>query len=403
MKNNDIKLLYVASGKYFFSNNLPRKIAGVINSFKGVGAEVRVLSGGDLVNTSISMQSINTKYHETIKSSPLISFFRHSFSELLDIIHDWSLQKKTEQIISEFNPSIIWERSSRLHSSSLRLAKKHGIPYVLEWKDNILSLYGNSFFKIYAKYIEKRKITEANYIVVESTHLANTLAMEWKINRNRFLVAINGVDTDEFSTNDEMKQTERKTIGIKKSNWVVVYVGSFTWYHNVNFLIEAAKIIFNEKQIKDVIFLMVGDGLKQMECIELVKKYQIEDNFRFIGKKNQVDIPHILQACDVAVLPDCLEIICPIKVQEYMSVGLPVLVPDYQANKEVVTDMQDGVLFKPKEPSDIAKKLTALYIDQVNAKKIGANARITALGKFTWEKTWGKTLLDILDDQYDKK
>ena len=396
MNTNNAKVLYIASGRSFFSNDLPRKIAGVINSFRKVGATIKVIAGGDLFETRPSNQGFTAGHHKRLASYPIASFLYHSISELRDISHDRRLRKMIEDTVLDFRPDLIWERSSRLHIAGLQVAQEHGLPFILEWKDNLLSLYGFSMFKIVGRLVERRKIGGAYSIVVESSKLAAMLSQEWCIDRSRFVVAINAVDTEQFYPKPAEKLHVRKVMGLPLNAFVIVYVGNFAWYHNVNYLVEAARYITVHDLVPNALFLMVGDGPGRAASESLITQYSLEGKFRFIGRRPQSEIPDILNACDVAVLPDSLDIVCPIKVQEYMAMELPVILPAYEANAEVVSDKHTGIFFRPQDPIDLAEKICYIAMHPTFAARIGANARQAVHDRFTWEKTWGAALRTIL-------
>jgi glycosyltransferase involved in cell wall biosynthesis len=50
---------------------------------------------------------------------------------------------------------------------------------------------------------------------------------------------------------------------------------------------------------------------------------------------------------DVGFLPGSLPIVCPIKVFEYLAAGTVPMIPDTPANREVILDGENGLLFAP--------------------------------------------------------
>jgi glycosyltransferase involved in cell wall biosynthesis len=146
----------------------------------------------------------------------------------------------------------------------------------------------------------------------------------------------------------------------------------------------------------DLLFLMVGDGPNRSAVEALVEEYDLRDVFCFLGMKAEDQIPFVLSACDAAVLPDCLDSICPIKVLEYMAMSLPAIVPDYEANREIVKDGVNGLCFRPQHPGDLADRIMHLAKNPITAREIGVAARTTVCEVASWEKTWGSALKDII-------
>lgn len=390
------RVLYLASGRGFRSGpTLLRKIEGVIGSFRVVGAQVRVICGEDIQDRKTQAVPLSQKVKPATRL-PLGSFLYHSVSEFRDIRHDRRLKEMVEQVIGEFRPTLIWERSSRLHTAGIRAAKAHGVPFVLEWVDNLLDLYGASLFKARGRKNEKLKMALSDFIVVPSARLVRLLTKEWGLPPQRFVVAINGVDPDEFCPARFERGEARKRLGIPDDAFVVGFVGTYQKYHGVPYLIEAARELGETGRLAGKLFLMVGDGPGRAACEDLAEIYGISGSFQFLGNRPKGDIPLMLGACDAAVTPDCGDILCPIKVQEYLAMGLPVLVPDYDANREVVDDGKNGLCFRPRNPQDLAEKIHLLAADPELVKRMGLKARESVLERFTWEKTWGMALRTVV-------
>jgi glycosyltransferase involved in cell wall biosynthesis len=108
------------------------------------------------------------------------------------------------------------------------------------------------------------------------------------------------------------------------------------------------------------------------------------------------EVPGVLAALDIAVLPGSTDIICPIKIQEYMAAELPTVLPDYACNREVIVEGKTGKLFRPKDERSLAAALVGLAANVSLRQRMGQAAHEEVLRRFTWEKTWGAALEQIL-------
>jgi glycosyltransferase involved in cell wall biosynthesis len=142
--------------------------------------------------------------------------------------------------------------------------------------------------------------------------------------------------------------------------------------------------------------VLVGDGPGRKDVERCARELGVEDRVDFIGKVPHEKVSQYLAASNAAALPDCTDIICPIKIQEYMAMELATVVPDYPCNREVITEGQTGLLFEPKNEQSLADKLALLAKDSKTRAALGKQARQEVLRRFTWEKTWGKTLQEIM-------
>jgi glycosyltransferase involved in cell wall biosynthesis len=104
------------------------------------------------------------------------------------------------------------------------------------------------------------------------------------------------------------------------------------------------------------------------------------------------NVPKILSAIDISILPGSTDIICPIKILEYMAAETAVILPDYPCNREVVTDNKNGLFFEPKNETALADKIELLLLKPELIHLFSNQARNTVVNKFSWEKTWGRVL-----------
>ena len=142
---------------------------------------------------------------------------------------------------------------------------------------------------------------------------------------------------------------------------------------------------------------MVGSGKEYRNSLELAEEECLLGTIlTMLPAVEKEEVPGLLAALDVAVLPGSTDIICPIKVQEYMACGLPAVVPDYVCNREVIDDGRTGLLFRPGDECDLAEKISELASDPVQREVVGFQARQEVHKRFTWESTWGAVLSGVI-------
>jgi glycosyltransferase involved in cell wall biosynthesis len=144
--------------------------------------------------------------------------------------------------------------------------------------------------------------------------------------------------------------------------------------------------------------LMLGDGQEYIECRSLAERLGLLEAGVLLMKPRipKQEVPGVLAAMDIAVLPGSTDIICPIKIQEYMAAELPSVLPDYPANREVIVQGETGMLFRPKDEQSLADALLALAKDAALRQRMGVAARAEVMAKYTWEHTWGAAMDEIL-------
>jgi glycosyltransferase involved in cell wall biosynthesis len=378
---------------------LSRKLAEVAQCWRALGHEVKLICGGDIGVSgnapdggTYGSQEIYTRWY---KRSPVMQPLVTSISEWRDIRHDRLVLQHIETVDREWLPDIIWERSCRLHCVGLTAARCLGVPYVLEWKDHLVD-DRVSLFRRKALRMEVTKNHGADYIVVESKVLRDDLERQG-IAGGKIIVAHNAVKVSQFARDQEKRVRVRSELGVDGSTVLVGYLGSYAFYHDTARLVLAADIIRRAGRAGRIKVLMMGAGREYPASRKLAERLGLEDSVLIMkpGVPTQ-QVPGILAALDIAILPGSTEIICPIKVQEYMACELPTLVPDYACNREVIDDGRTGVLFAPRDAHALAAKICDLADEPCVRLQMGREARREVERRFGWESTWGAALNEVI-------
>lgn len=394
------KLLYLASGRSVLGKDPGRKISAILNCWLEAGHQVRAAYGGDFPGgvgeTPAKGRFGDSAYHQKwYRRMRLMDPLVRSASERRDILHDTTMVRHLEGLCNSFKPDLIWERSCRLHCAGLIVARRIGVPYVLEWKDHLVD-YRFSLFRGRALRMETRKNREADHIVVESGVLRDELGREG-VDTGKIIVVHNAVQADKFSRDQQKRAKVRSELGVDDDTVLAGYLGSYAFYHDAARLVLAVDIIRKSVAAAKIKILMVGAGKEYPDSRRLAEERGLLDDILIMKPGVPKDeVPGILAALDIAVLPGSTDIICPIKVQEYMACELPSVVPDYACNREVIDDNRTGMLFRPRNEESLAASIRVLAEDDQARERIGREARREVEQRFTWEKTWGAALNRIL-------
>lgn len=120
--------------------------------------------------------------------------------------------------------------------------------------------------------------------------------------------------------------------------------------------------------------VIVGDGPERVRLMEYAGSRQL-DEVRFVGFKNQSELPAFYDLCDIFVLPSELE---PwgLVINEAMNAGKPIVASDaIGATRDLVLHGRSGCVFPVGDIEGLASNLRTL-IDQPDLRRrLGANAR----------------------------
>jgi glycosyltransferase involved in cell wall biosynthesis len=111
----------------------------------------------------------------------------------------------------------------------------------------------------------------------------------------------------------------------------------------------------------------------------IVDELELHDAVRFLGEREEV--PEILRACDVALLPSWAEPFGRVVV-EAMAIGVPVVATSVGGPAEIIRDGIDGLLVAPRQPDALAAAIVALLDDSDRRQALGAAARVAAMERF---------------------
>jgi glycosyltransferase involved in cell wall biosynthesis len=390
-----LRVLYVVTAQSAFAQDPSRKISAIVRCWRELGHEVDLIRGGDTLppgrRERVHRNHASRARPRWYRRQPLLGAAVESLSELLNLQHDRRLARLVSRRIQEFRPHLYWQRSSRLDGLTFAAGRGSGVPTVLEWKDHLLP-YPVALLRPYAARVERRKEREADFVVVESGVLKERLAPLRRDGGASIFVAHNAIDPAEFAGAERLGRAEaRQRTGLPLERFLAVYVGSFAWYHRVELLLEAL-VAVRRSGGASVGAVLVGDGPGRPAAERRARELGLQEWALFAGRIPPEQVPHWLAAADVAVLPDCTDIITPIKVQEYMAMGLPTLAPDYAPNREVIQHGQTGLLFAPRDARALAAQLQRLRGAPALRDAIGTAARHAARERFTWHSTWGEVL-----------
>ncbi|MDX1984669.1 MAG: glycosyltransferase [Bryobacteraceae bacterium] len=188
--------------------------------------------------------------------------------------------------------------------------------------------------------------------------------------RARYLPSM--VDTSEY--NDSQRGDLRKAYGFH-SDPIVLFAGRLDAKKGVDHLVEAAKVLCPE--FPQVRFLIVGppDAFQAEYGRALMERAARElpkDRFIFAGARK--DVPQIMTAADIFVLPSRGEGMSHV-INEAGAAGLPVIAFDDGAAREQLDGGAAGVLVRPGDTGGLIEALRLLLGNPDLRSRLGAALR----------------------------
>lgn len=198
----------------------------------------------------------------------------------------------------------------------------------------------------------------------------------------QFQTIYNGIDLSRFAASAD-KATLRASLGLPTDATIVCMVGVMRQGKGHTVLIEAAK------QLPDAYFILVGDGELRPELEAQASDLIAQNRLLFMGQR--LDIPDILNASDIFVLPSDSEAL-PTVLIEAGAARLPVVATRVGGIPEIIQDGQTGIIIPPKNPATLADVLRGLISDSAKRESMGAGAYAHIQAHFTLEQQAAATM-----------
>jgi glycosyltransferase involved in cell wall biosynthesis len=280
-------------------------------------------------------------------------------------------------------PALVYERYAVGNVAPASLCRALGIPRVVEVNDSVVIERSRptSFPRI-KRSIERRVLATADLIVTVTRHFKAQLLEAFPgLDESKILVLPNAVSERRFRTPPPGADSDlRARLGLGGLT-LLGTVGQFLPWHGLAPLVAAAADLARER---DLGFLFIGDGPVRPEVMQAARAAGVEDRVRFTGMLPHARVPKHLALLDVAVIPSLNEHCSPMKLMEFMAMGLPVVAPDLPNIREVLEDGRTGRLFRAGDMDDLRRRLAEVLGDQKAARAMGLRAREYVLANLTW-------------------
>ena len=306
--------------------SLCRKFVDIGNEVKFIE---RILPGDKLKSYP------NVRYYYTVDRYPLLSI-----NILVSLLYN------TLKVLF-VKADIVYVMKPLPNSCIPALIKKVlGCKIVMFVDDLDYELYENGFMKRFMRFWYNHVPKYFDMLTFTSQRLMDRIKKDHQIPEERLYSMPNGAEFDRFKDID--RDNDLKTcMGIGKEK-VVVYLASLGISTDFKLVVSAfKKIKMKDPNIK---FLVIGGGSKLEYCKDLVKKEGLYRNAVFTGYIIDHDsVPQYINIGDVGInlMEDTIinHYRAPVKVNEYLATGLPVVVNDvgdYSMVKKYITVVKNG-------------------------------------------------------------
>ena len=184
----------------------------------------------------------------------------------------------------------------------------------------------------------------------------------------KVLTIYNGIDLTHYRHIDRQKvRVEvRNELNIPVEANVLATVAVLRDLKGIQFMIRAMPKIL--ASYSDAYYLVAGDGTYRDTLVAEVAELGVENRVSFTGMRK--DIPRILSASDVFVLPTLTEAL-PTVLAEAMAAHLPIIASAVGGIPEMINDYENGRLVSPGNVQQLTDVVIELLSDGGSRQKMG--------------------------------
>lgn len=284
---------------------------------------------------------------------------------------NWKVWPLVKDILVKEKIDLVHAHGTRANSNTFSSAKATGIPLVY-------TVHGWSFHPDQSFAVKAIRTMSERLLVNRATHTICVSQSNLNDGRKRFPikngeVIVNGINQQKFNPDLDYPNF-RTEIGVSGDVVLVGYIARITAQKDpLNFLRAIALTP------RDIQVVIIGDGDLKPEMLKLAESLKLLDRITFLDFRT--DIPAILKALDIFCLPSLWEGL-PIALLEAMAMRKAIIATAIDGTKDLVKQMENGVLIPVDVPSKLADAIVMLAADKNLRERLGENAYLTVKENF---------------------
>ncbi|PLY05598.1 MAG: glycosyltransferase WbuB [Arcobacter sp.] len=325
----------------------------------------------------------------------LIGYFSYTFSALFKSIF---LTKSDVIIVT--SPSIF------VGISAILLSKIKRVPFIFEvrdlWPESAVStgVLNNKLLLNVLYWLEYRLYKYSRKIVVLTPAFKENILNRFPEFKEKVEIVTNGADFSIMNENNKSNQIR------ERFGWDDKKVFAYFGAHGLaNDLIQVVEIANKMKDNKDILFVLIGDGMQKDMLKEKVNEYFLT-NLQFIDSVPKNEVVDYINASDIcmAILKktDTFKTVYPNKVFDYMSCKKPILVTIDGITRKLLADANCGLYSEPENIDDFKNNVEKFISMDLNKLKVlGENGFEFVKENFDREKLaekYIKIIEEVLND-----
>lgn len=349
--------------RYIQGSSIPIGFHNVI-VLKSIG--VGDTLGTQMVASGISVVELNLE-HGLMSPRKMARLYRELKNIDPDVISGWlyhpSLLASVFSLLLKRRPTAVWNIRSSNYGSLLKTPGRYVVQRMLSLLSHVT-----------------RPILVSNSSVAVGQHAA----IGFDVRPERWEIIHNGVSVDQYSPADKGDCSVRRELGIPFDALLVGCVGRFVPEKGYEDMFKALALTLqrlNPILASRVHFLAIGEGItaQNQVLMKLAASTAMDDRFHFLGKR--ADVPRILRALDIYVLPSVSEAF-PNALVEAMATGLACISTNVGECREILP--ASDFIVEPRDTTKLAQCIVKLLeMSKQERITLGQRNRERVISRFT--------------------
>ena len=341
---------------------------------------------------------------------PLLDGYRHEFlprigvGSGLSFWRPWTFGLRTHLRRGRFDALWVHGYAHRGCLAGIAASKSLGIPVMLRGESNLLSETDDAL-KLGVKRIAIPALLRTIDATLAIGRLNREYYLHYGVGADRIFAMPNAVDNEFFRSAADRARAEREALRVdlrlQPGRPVILFASKMQPHKRAGDLLEAYARLSSDGIAEPAPYLIfAGDGEDRTQLEHRARALKW-DSIRFIGFRNQSELPALYDLCDVFVLPSERE---PwgLVVNEAMNAGKPVIVSDrVGAGPDLVDDGLNGFIYPTRDVAALADRLRRLLENPEHHAAMSVRA-LETVARFDFAAD-REGLLAALDSIADKK
>jgi glycosyltransferase involved in cell wall biosynthesis len=292
------------------------------------------------------------------------------------------------RVISRYRPHIVHAFDTKPGVYGCLAARLAGVPVIVGTITGLGSLYpedgsgGRVVRRVYEG-LQRLASSQADLTIFQNRDDRSQFVARRVVPAARAaLVPGSGVPTDVLDparVSDAQRRQVRGALGVPADALLVTMVSRVIRSKGIEEFVAAARVV--RQQVPEAHFLLVGPADK--DSVDGFNPGELAEFARFVNWPGpRKDVPHILAASDLFVLPSYLREGIPRVLLEAAAMGLPLITTDSPGCNEVVEEGVNGFLVPPRDPVALGEAIMHLLGRADLRRQFGQVSRRRAVERF---------------------